>query len=97
MRLVLFAAVMSAMLGGLFGFTLRYLGQPREDRLLYESAFYQNYFRRIPLLGAGLGAALGAGFAVISQRSRRRQLGPRPPGRTPAGLPRRHPPGEPRS
>jgi hypothetical protein len=77
-RLVLFAAVMTALLGALFASTLRYLGQPDVGRLRFESGFYRAYYRRTPLLGAALGAALGAGFAVISQTARRRAAPVRP-------------------
>jgi hypothetical protein len=74
LRLIAFAAVISAMLGGLFGSTLSYLGQPDGGRLRYESSFYRGLYSRAPLIGAGLGAAFGAGFAVISQSSRRRNV-----------------------
>jgi hypothetical protein len=71
-RLVAFAAVMSALLGGLFGFTLSYLDQSGGGRFHYESRFYRNLYRSFPLISAGLGGAFGAGFAVISQTSRLR-------------------------
>lgn len=77
-RLVVFAAVVTALLGALFGSTLRYLGQPDVGRLRFEGGFYRAYYSRTPLLGAALGAALGAGFAVISQTARRRSAAGRP-------------------
>lgn len=73
LRLVAFAAVVSALLGGLFGTTLSYIGQPDQGVLRYESPFYRGLYRQTPLIGAGLGAACGAGFAVISQSARRRR------------------------
>jgi hypothetical protein len=73
LRLVAFAAVVSALLGGLFGSTLSYLGQPDQGRLRYESSFYRGLYRHTPLIGAGLGALFGAGFAAVSQSARRRQ------------------------
>lgn len=75
LRLVIFAAAISALLGGLFGSTLAYIGQPDQGVLRYESSFYRGLYRHTPLIGAGLGAACGAGFAVISQSARRRQQG----------------------
>ncbi|KEF43324.1 MAG: hypothetical protein ER33_00845 [Cyanobium sp. CACIAM 14] len=71
-RLVGFAAVVTAVLGGLAGITFSYLGQPDVGRFRYESRFYQNLYRSYPQIGAGLGAAIGGGFAVISQSARRR-------------------------
>jgi hypothetical protein len=73
LRIVAFAAVISALLGGLFGSTLAYIGQPDQGVLRYQSPFYRGLYRHTPLIGAGLGAAVGAGFAVISQSARRRQ------------------------
>ncbi|MCP9917681.1 hypothetical protein [Cyanobium sp. ATX 6F1] len=72
-RLVVFAALMTAVLGALFGFTLRYLGQPDLGQPRFESAFYQDLYHWFPLIGAGLGAVFGAGFAVVSQTARARQ------------------------
>jgi hypothetical protein len=69
---------MSALLGGLFGWTLSYLGQPESRRFRYESPFYTTLYRSYPWIGAGLGAGLGAGFTLISQTARRRR---RPKGR----------------
>ncbi|WP_198949761.1 hypothetical protein [Synechococcus sp. 1G10] len=71
-RLVSFAAVVTAVLGGLTGITFSYLGQPDVGRFRYESGFYRSLYRSYPLIGAGLGAAIGGGFAVISQSTRRR-------------------------
>jgi hypothetical protein len=72
LRLVTFAAVVSALLGGLFGLTLSYLGQPNQGGLRYESPFYRSLYRHMPWIGGGLGAVFGAGFAVVSQSARRR-------------------------
>jgi hypothetical protein len=75
LRLVAFAAAVSAVLGGLFGTTLAYIGQPDQGVLRYQSPFYRGLYRYTPLIGAGVGAACGAGFAVISQSARRRLQG----------------------
>ncbi len=75
LRLVAFAAAVSALLGGLFGTTLSYIGQPNKGGLRYEGSFYHSLYRHMPLIGGGLGAAFGAGFALISQSARRRQKG----------------------
>ncbi|MCP9849030.1 hypothetical protein [Cyanobium sp. Morenito 9A2] len=72
LRLVAFAALITALLGALFGSTLSYLGQPDQGRLLYQSAFYRNLYDLMPMIGAALGAVFGAGFAVIAQSARRR-------------------------
>jgi hypothetical protein len=48
------------------------MGRPDLDRLRYESNFYQTLNHRLPLIGAGLGLAVGAGFAVISQTQKQR-------------------------
>lgn len=71
-RLVVFAAVVTAVLGALTGITFSYLGQPDVGRFRYESGFYRGLYRSYPMIGAGLGAVLGGGFAVISQSTRRR-------------------------
>jgi hypothetical protein len=82
LRLVAFSAVMSALLGGMFGWTVSYIGQPDWQRFSYESPFYVRLYRSYPLIGAGLGAGLGAAFALISQSARaraRQRRGPRTP------------------
>jgi len=66
-KTIAFAAIMTALLGGVFGWALSYAQRPDLDRLRYESQFYRTLNERLPLLGAGVGLAVGAGFAVISQ------------------------------
>lgn len=71
-RLVFFAAIVTAILGGLFGWSMTYIGQPDLEVRRYQSKFYQTLQHRYPLIGAGLGLAAGAGFAVVSQTNRKR-------------------------
>ena len=71
-RLVAFAAIMTATLGALLGWSLTYIGQPDLEMRRYRSEFYQTLQHRYPLIGSGLGLAAGAGFAIISQTSRQR-------------------------
>lgn len=71
-RLVVYSAMMTALIGGLFGWAMSYIGQPDLNRQRYESQFYQTLYRRYPLIGAGLGLVAGAGFAVISQTRKQR-------------------------
>lgn len=78
-RLVTFSAVVTAVLGGLTGITFSYLGQPDVGRFRHESGLYRDLYRSYPLIGAGLGAAIGGGFAVISQSTRRRSHSLRSP------------------
>ncbi|WP_072061519.1 hypothetical protein [Synechococcus sp. GFB01] len=78
-RLVVFSSVVTAVLGGLTGITFSYLGQPDVGRFRYESGLYERLYRSYPMIGAGLGAAIGGGFAVISQSSRRRSASPNRP------------------
>lgn len=72
-RLVVFSAVMTALLGALLGWSLSYIGRPDVDRLLFQSRFYVWLNARMPVFGAGLGAAFGAGFAIVSQSARLRE------------------------
>lgn len=74
-KLVAYSAIMTAVIGALFGWALSYIQRPDLDRLRYESEFYQTLNRRYPLIGAGLGLAFGAGFAVISQTQKQRPNG----------------------
>ena len=78
-RLVVFSSVVTAVLGGLTGITFSYLGQPDVGRFRYEGGLYHGLYRSYPLIGAGLGAAIGGGFAVISQSARRRSASLRRP------------------
>ncbi len=71
-RLVAYSGIMTALLGGLFGWALSYIGRPDLDRLRYESGFYQNLNHRLPLIGAGFGLAAGSGFAIIRQTQKLR-------------------------
>ncbi len=71
-RLIAFSGIMTALLGGLFGWAMSYVIRPDLDRLRYESEFYQTLNRRLPLIGAGFGLAAGSGFAVISQAQKKR-------------------------
>jgi MFS family permease len=72
-RLIVFSALMTALIGALLGWSLSYIGRPDVDRLLFQSRFYVWLNARMPLFGAGLGAAIGAGFAIVSQSARRRE------------------------
>lgn len=63
---------MTAMLGGLLGWGLSYIGQPDIDKLRFESRFYRTLNQKLPLIGAGLGLAVGYGFAVIRQKQKER-------------------------
>lgn len=71
-RLVAYSAIMTAILGALFGWSLSYMGRPDLDRLRFESQFYRTLNQRLPLLGAGIGLTVGAGFAVVSQTKKQR-------------------------
>jgi hypothetical protein len=71
-RLVVYSGIMTALIGALFGWALSYMVRPDLDRLPYESQFYQTLNRRYPLIGAGLGLAVGSGFAVIRQTQKQR-------------------------
>lgn len=57
LRLDGYAALMSALLGGLFGWTMASIGQPDTGRPRYESALHRSLYSRYPVIGAGLGAA----------------------------------------
>lgn len=70
-RLILFSGIMTALLGGLFGWALSYIGQPDLNRTRFESEFYRDLYRRYPLIGAGAGFVTGCGFAVIGQTRRK--------------------------
>jgi hypothetical protein len=71
-KAIAYAAMMTALIGGLFGWALSYMGRPDLERLRFESKFYRTLNQRLPLIGAGLGFATGAGFAVVSQAQKRR-------------------------
>lgn len=72
-RLILYSAMMTAIIGSLFGWALSYIGRPDIDMQRYESQFYRTLNHRYPFIGAGLGLAAGAGFAVISQKQKQRE------------------------
>lgn len=71
-KLVAYSGIMTALIGALFGWAVSYIGRPDLERLPYESQFYQTLNRRYPLIGAGLGLAVGSGFAVIQQTQKQR-------------------------
>lgn len=71
-RLVAYSGIVTAVIGGLFGWSISYIGQPDINRQEYESKFYQTLYHRYPLIGAVLGLAAGAGFAVIRQTQKQR-------------------------
>lgn len=71
-RLVAYSGIVTAVIGGLFGWAVSYIGQPDINRQEYESEFYQTLHHRYPLIGAGLGLAVGSGFAVIRQTQKQR-------------------------
>jgi hypothetical protein len=71
-RLVAYSGIMTAILGAMFGLALSYIGRPDLDRLPYESEFYRTLNRRYPLIGSGVGLAVGSGFALISQTKKQR-------------------------
>ncbi|PSF34999.1 hypothetical protein C7H19_17800 [Aphanothece hegewaldii CCALA 016] len=64
---ITYAGIMTALIGGLFGWAISYIGQPDLNRTRFESKFYQNLYRSYPLIGAGIGFVVGSGFAVIKQ------------------------------
>ncbi len=66
-KVVVASGIIAAAIGALFGWAVSYIGQPDLDRQQYESRFYRTLYRRYPLVGAGLGFAAGAGFAIIQQ------------------------------
>lgn len=74
-RLVAYSAVMTALIGALFGWAVSYMGRPDLERLRYESEFYETLNHRLPWIGAGVGLAVGAGFAVIIQTQKQRDNG----------------------
>ncbi len=71
-RLILYSALMTALLGGLFGWAISYIGQPDLEIQRYQSEFYQKLHRRYPLIGAGFGFAAGYFFAIVSQATKQR-------------------------
>lgn len=71
-RLVAYSGIMTALIGALFGWALSYIGQPDLNRSRFESEFYQTLHQRYPLIGAGLGLAVGSGFAIIQQTQKQR-------------------------
>jgi hypothetical protein len=56
LRLDGYAALMSALLGGLFGWTMASIGQPDTGRPRCESALHRSLYSRYPVIGAGLGS-----------------------------------------
>ncbi|WP_338461563.1 hypothetical protein VZH09_11100 [Synechococcus elongatus IITB7] len=71
-RSIIFSACMTSILGALAGWSFTYIGQPDLELRRFQSEFYQTLYHRYPLLGAGLGFMVGAGFATVSQAHKRR-------------------------
>jgi hypothetical protein len=68
----LFAAVIGAVLGTALGRAVEPLAQGPTGQERFRSQVYQHLYRAYPRIGAGLGALIGTGFALIAQAQRSR-------------------------
>ncbi|ACB49546.1 hypothetical protein cce_0194 [Crocosphaera subtropica ATCC 51142] len=64
---ILFAGIMTALIGFVIGLGVAKVGHPDEVRLRYETESARRLFRRYGLLGGGIGFVVGAGQEYLRQ------------------------------